>query len=63
MFVNVCDHPMSFYSSHARDRGGFPILSVRFAANALDIPIPDPLDLTQAHLPDLGQQASRHAGM
>ncbi|CAI5495661.1 unnamed protein product [Closterium sp. Naga37s-1] len=45
-FLNTCDHPMSFHSSHWPNRGGLPFMSTGFTADTIDIPVPDPLDLT-----------------
>eukprot|EP00897_Mesotaenium_endlicherianum_P007967 jgi/Mesen1/7199/ME000371S06283 len=55
-FVNTCDHPMSFFSSHWPGRAGFPVMSTELTADTMDIAIPDPLDLTDAYTPDLKLQ-------
>eukprot|EP00270_Netrium_digitus_P015793 TRINITY_DN5588_c0_g1_i1.p1 TRINITY_DN5588_c0_g1~~TRINITY_DN5588_c0_g1_i1.p1 ORF type:complete len:521 (-),score=96.89 TRINITY_DN5588_c0_g1_i1:94-1656(-) len=55
-YVNTCDHPMSFFSSHWAGRAGFPVMSTVFTVDTFDIPIPDPLDLTEAYTPDLSLQ-------
>ncbi|CAI5467987.1 unnamed protein product [Closterium sp. Yama58-4] len=59
-FLNTCDHPMSFHSSHWPARGGLPFMSTAFTADTIDIPVPDPLDLTGPYTPDLSTQ---HSGM
>ncbi|CAI5460282.1 unnamed protein product [Closterium sp. Yama58-4] len=56
MIVNTCDHPQSFYSSHWSDRAGYPVMSMGFTVDTMDIPIPDPLDLTEDYTPDLSTQ-------
>ncbi|CAI5934526.1 unnamed protein product [Closterium sp. NIES-64] len=56
MIVNTCDHPQSFYSSHWADRAGYPVMSMGFTVDTMDIPIPDPLDLTEDYTPDLSTQ-------
>ncbi|CAI5461572.1 unnamed protein product [Closterium sp. Yama58-4] len=56
LYVNTCDHPMAFYSSHITDRAGIPMMSTGFTADTMDIPIPDPLDLTEDYTPDLATQ-------
>ncbi|CAI7783099.1 unnamed protein product [Closterium sp. NIES-53] len=56
LFVNTCDHPMAFYSSHIDDRPGIPMMSTGFTADTMDIPVPDPLDLTEDYTPDLATQ-------
>lgn len=56
-YVNTCDHPISFYSSHWSGRAGYPIFSTGFTADTMDIPIPDPLDLTEDYTPDLSTQS------
>ncbi|CAI5979074.1 unnamed protein product [Closterium sp. NIES-65] len=55
-FLNTCDHPMSFHSSHWPNRGGLPFMSTGFTADTIDIPVPDPLDLTGPYTPDLSTQ-------
>ncbi|CAI5519371.1 unnamed protein product [Closterium sp. Naga37s-1] len=56
LIVNTCDHPQSFYSSHWADRAGYPVMSMGFTVDTMDIPIPDPLDLTEDYTPDLSTQ-------
>ncbi|CAI5496310.1 unnamed protein product [Closterium sp. Naga37s-1] len=56
LFVNTCDHPMAFYSSQIDDRPGIPMMSTGFTADTMDIPVPDPLDLTEDYTPDLATQ-------
>ncbi|CAI5480095.1 unnamed protein product [Closterium sp. Yama58-4] len=56
LFVNTCDLPMAFYSSHIDDRPGIPMMSTGFTADTIDIPVPDPLDLTEDYTPDLATQ-------
>ncbi|GJP82327.1 hypothetical protein CLOP_g12578 [Closterium sp. NIES-67] len=56
LFLNTCDHPMSFHSSHWPQRGGLPFMSTGFTADTIDIPVPDPLDLTGPYTPDLSSQ-------
>ena len=48
-FVNACDHPMSFFSSHWPGRAGFPVLSTGVTADTMDIAVPDALDLDVAY--------------
>lgn len=56
-FINTCDHPLSFYSSHWPGRGGFPLFSTGATADTMDVLIPDPLDLTPSYTFDLSLQS------
>ncbi|CAI5490660.1 unnamed protein product [Closterium sp. Naga37s-1] len=54
-FLNTCDHPMSFPFSLPSP---MPPVQSTFSAgrNTIDIPVPDPLDLTGPYTPDLSTQ-------
>lgn len=50
LVINTCDHPLSMSSSIANQRGGYPVFVPHYGSYALDMPFPDPLDLTSRYV-------------
>ncbi|CAI5979522.1 unnamed protein product [Closterium sp. NIES-64] len=54
LFINTCDLPTSKADSVARqDRAGMPLFSPHVVPGSLDIPYPDPVDLSKSYFRDV----------
>ncbi|CAI5467568.1 unnamed protein product [Closterium sp. Yama58-4] len=54
LFINTCDLPTSKADSVARaDRAGMPLFSPHVVPGSLDIPYPDPVDLSSSYFRDV----------
>ncbi|CAI7916730.1 unnamed protein product [Closterium sp. NIES-53] len=59
LFINTCDLPTSKADSVARaDRAGMPLFSPHVVPGSLDIPYPDPVDLSKSYFRDVEDKVS-----
>ncbi|GJP57328.1 hypothetical protein CLOM_g16351 [Closterium sp. NIES-68] len=59
LFLNTCDQPTSKADSVAReDRAGLPVFSPHVIPGSLDIPYPDPVDLSKSYFRDVEDKVS-----